>query len=295
MAARAPALPFRATVTAFRDDHLAQGHALTQALRWPYRPEDWAFAHRLGRGYAVEDGGRLVGTAFWWPYGDDHASMGMIIVSDAAQRRGIGAAMMDAMLADTAARLLFLHSTVAGRALYERLGFVETDIVHQHQAVLAHAPGDAASDATLRALAPGDLPAIRALDRDAAGMPRDALIHALFAIADVLVAERAGRIVGYATVRPWGRGVVIGPVVAPDASVARALIATLARRHVGTFVRIDVARSAGLSPWLEAIGLPRTDEAVAMVRGTPPPPAPPPAPPRGRDATVFALSNQSLG
>lgn len=275
------------TVTAFRDDHLPQGHALTQALRWPYRLEDWAFAHRLGRGYAVEMHDNLVGTAFWWPYGDDYASMGMIIVSEQAQRRGIGAAMMDAMLADTAGRSLFLQSTVAGRPLYERLGFRAVDVVQQHQAVLDHAPGAVAADVTVRAMTPADLPAIRALDSDAAGMDRTPLLDALLAVADVVIAERDGRVAGYGCVRTWGRGVVIGPIVAPDAAAARTLIAALAQRHVGAFVRIDVPVSTGLPDWLESIGLPRVDDAISMVRGTPPAP--------GRDATLFALSNQSLG
>lgn len=275
------------TVVPFRDDHLPQGHALTQVLRWPYRLEDWEFAHRLGRGYAVELEGKLVGTAFWWPYGDDYGSMGMIIVSDDAQRRGIGAAMMDAMLGDTGDRSLFLNSTVMGRGLYERLGFVAVDTVQQHQAVLTAAPAPVATDATLRPYAPADLPAIRALDRAAAGMDRTPLIDALFPIADVLVAERDGRVVGYGCVRIWGRGVVVGPIVAPDADAARALIAALATPHVGTFVRIDVMESHGLSPWLQSIGLPHTDDALAMVRGTPPR--------SSADATLYALSNQSLG
>ncbi|MEH3035735.1 MAG: GNAT family N-acetyltransferase [Sphingomonas adhaesiva] len=274
-------------ITAFRDDHLPQGLALTRALRWPYRLEDWAFAHRLGRGYAVELDDCLAGTAFWWPYGEDYASLGMIVVAQEAQRRGIGAAMMDAMLADTGTRSLFLASTVAGRALYERLGFVEVDTIHQHQAVLTAAPAPVAVDATVRAATADDLSAIHALDRDAAGMERGALLGALLPTADVVVAERGGRVIGYGAVRTWGRGVVVGPVAASDADVARALIAALARAHIGIFVRIDTAVSTGLSPWLESLGLPHVDDAVAMVRGTPPPP--------GRDARLYALSNQSLG
>ena len=35
-------------------DHLPQALAQSQALNWPYRAEDWAFAFGLGRGFAVE-------------------------------------------------------------------------------------------------------------------------------------------------------------------------------------------------------------------------------------------------
>jgi hypothetical protein len=52
-------------------DHLPQALALSQALNWPYRFEDWAFALSLGVGLAAELDGQLAGTAIWWPYGDD--------------------------------------------------------------------------------------------------------------------------------------------------------------------------------------------------------------------------------
>ena len=86
---------------------------------------------------------------------------------------------------------------------------------------------------------------------------------------------------------PFGRGVVVGPVVARDAMDAKALVATLAADHRGSFVRVDVPVTSGLSPWLEEIGLPHVDDVVSMARGKPPT--------RAADATLFALSNQSLG
>ncbi len=274
-------------VTALRDDQLPQALALSQQLAWPYRLEDWAFAHRLGHSYGVEIDGSLVGTALWWPYGDDYSSTGMIIVSPDAQRRGIGAAMMDALLADSAGRAMILNATEEGRPLYERLGFQAYGTVHQHQAILAEAPEIPANDLSIRDFAPGDLSVIRAFDRLAAGMNRDALLDALFAVGDVLVAECEGKLVGYACSRIWGRGVVIGPVAAIDEHVARVLIATSARRHPGAFVRIDVTLSSGLSPWLEALGLPNVGAVAMMARGG--------RPPVSEQATLFALSNQSLG
>jgi hypothetical protein len=72
-------------------EHLEQAHGLSQALVWPYRLEDWKFAHELGRGFAVEAGGKLVGTALWWPYGDSFGTIGMIIVSPTPSGRGLAA------------------------------------------------------------------------------------------------------------------------------------------------------------------------------------------------------------
>ena len=266
--------------------HIPQALALSQAIKWPYRAEDWSFALALGRGFGVELDGRLVGTALWWPYGDDYASVGMIIVASNAQRRGIGARLMDALLADAAGRTIILNSTVDGETLYRRLGFEPYGVVEQHQAVLEATPAIDAG-VPLRAARPDDRAALHALDQAASGMDRRALLDALFGVADVLVVERDGRLMGYGCVRRWGRGFVIGPVAARDMYDARALIAALAARHVGDFVRIDVTEACGLGPWLGTIGLQQTDHVVAMSRG---------APPQGEpDATLFALSNQSLG
>jgi GNAT superfamily N-acetyltransferase len=275
------------TVQPLTAEYLPQALALSQALRWPFRLEDWAFALSLGQGLAVELDGRLAGTALWWPYGEDYAAAGMIIVANDAQRRGIGAALMRAMLQQTQGRTLILNSTEEGRRLYENLGFVALGrTVHQHQAVLHDAPR-VKPEGTVRDLQAADMPVVRALDRCATGLDRVALIEALFAMGRVRVIEQDGTVSGYGCVRTWGRGVVIGPVVARDASSARALIADLAASEVGAFVRIDVTSESGLSPWLASIGLPDVGPVAAMARGAPPVTA--------DGVTLFALSSQSLG
>jgi GNAT superfamily N-acetyltransferase len=272
---------------ALRADHLPQAVALSAALGWPYREEDWRFAFELGRGVVVETAAGLAATALWWPYENAFASFGMIIVAPALQGRGIGRMMMEELLRQADGRAIVLNSTREGYRLYEQLGFVPCGQVNQHQAVLAGAPTESPANGAIRPLRPEDIGAIRDLDCRASGMGRSRLLDALFAIGKVAVFEREERVQGYGCVRRWGRGVVIGPVIARDAVDAKALVATLAAEHRGDFVRIDVTATSGLSPWLEEIGLPRVDHVVSMVRGKPPTTA--------VDATRFALSNQSLG
>jgi GNAT superfamily N-acetyltransferase len=268
------------------EKHLPQALELSRALQWPYRLDDWAFALRLGRGLAVEIDGRLAGTALWWPYGERHASAGMIIVAGQDQRKGIGGVLMDALLADAADRTILLNSTAEGFALYKRLGFAAYGHVNQHQALLAHAPA-IEPDEGVRLSEAGDRSMIHEIDRAATGMDRGPLVDALLEMGEVRVIDRGGRISGYGCVREWGRGAVIGPIVASGLADARALIAASAASHVGRFVRIDVPDAAGLSPWLETIGLPRVDQVVSMALGDLPAPSP--------GARLFALSNQSLG
>lgn len=274
--------------------HLDQAHGLSQRLKWPFRVEDWAFALELGHGFAVEaevDGqARLVGTALWWPYGADFATVGMIIVSPDAQRQGIGARLMAALLDAARGRRVILNSTQEGYALYTKLGFKPYGAVTQHQAVLAKAPPvDAAVDGAVpvRAARPQDLPAIRAVDARGSGMDRTLLLDALLGMTRTVVVERGGEVTGYGCARRWGRGYVIGPVIARDAADARAIIATLAAAHEGQFVRVDTTDACGLAPWLVEIGLPQVDRVIAMSLGAPPQALP--------GATLFALSNQSLG
>jgi len=274
-------------MTALRADHIPQAVSLSAALGWPYRAEDWRFAFDLGHGVAVETDTGLAATALWWPYEPAFASFGMIIVAPALQGRGIGRLLMDELLRQADGRTIVLNSTREGYRLYERLGFVPCGQVNQHQAILVAAPPEARASGAVRPLRREDIDALRDLDWRASGMGRTRLLDALIAVGKFAVIERESRVSGYACARRFGRGVVIGPVIARDAVDAKALIATLAADCRGDFVRIDVPAASGLSAWLEALGLRHVDQVVSMVRGKPPA--------RAVDATLFALSNQSLG
>lgn len=274
-------------LTALRTDHLSQGLALSSALNWPYRAEDWRFAAALGQGIVAEIDGQARATALWWPYGERHASTGMIIVDPALQGQGLGRALLNEVLQQAAKRTLILNSTMEGMRLYAGLGFVPYGRICQHQAILHHDPEAVITDGNLRPVRPDEHDRIVALDHAASGMDRARLIHALLQVGAIDVFERHGELAGYACCRRFGHGVVIGPVVAPAQQDAMALISRIATRHVRQFVRIDIPESSGLSAWLDSIGLPQVGQVVSMVRGAPIPPATTPR--------LFALANQSFG
>lgn len=269
-----------------RSDHLPEAARLSSAVGWPYREEDWRFAFALGTGIAVEHGGRLVATALWWPYAERYASCGMIIVEPAMQGQGLGRSLMAELLRQAGDRTIFLNSTHEGLRLYASLGFVQDGRIFQHQGIVPKdfAPG---TSGELRLGGSADAAAILQADAQATGMDRAALIESLLAVSAVEVVDRGADLEGYAFCRRFGRGMVIGPVVAPNEALARALIVQLACRHRGMLVRTDVSEASGLSAWLETIGLTKVDEAIAMVRGTRASP--------GANVRLFALSNQSLG
>jgi predicted N-acetyltransferase YhbS len=267
-----------------REDDLPAAHALSQAVRWPHRPEDWQFALRLGTGFVAEEDGAVAGTALCWHQGPHHGSLGLIIVAPAHQGKGIGRRLMHLVLDQLGDRCTVLNATVAGQPLYESLGFQAIGTLHQHQGIFA--PPAASAGPRARPATPADIPAIVALANRGTGMARDELLKHLIGVADGAVLEQDGAVTGFSLIRPFGRGHVIGPVVAADAECAQALIATWGDAYAGAFVRLDVTGSSGLGEWLAQAGLAEVDTAVTMARhGVP-----------AQDATVrqFAIVSQAL-
>lgn len=252
-------------------DDLPEAQALSAELRWPHRPVDWeqVFAH--SEGLVAERDGKVVATAQRWLWGDRHATIGLVIVSPACQGRRIGHRLMSALLEGMDDRTVLLQATAEGRGLYERLGFVRTGEIRQHQGVAQPTPLIALPAGwRLRPAGLNEAAALHQLDEEARGMPRATLIDELIAQADAcVVLDHESTQKGFAILRRFGRGHVIGPVVAPDAQSAKALIAHLAGMNAGRFTRIDIDFESGLTEWLESIGLLRVDAPTTMVRGAP--------------------------
>jgi len=227
----------------------------------------------------------VIGTAVWWAYGETHASAGMIIVAKAAQGRGYGGRLIDALLAAAHPRTIVLNSTAEGLALYERRGFVTIGAIHQYQGIPKERH-EAPAPCLVRAMAPSEFEAIARLDREATGWVRRLLLHRLVQIGDGHVLLRDGESRGYAMSRLFGRGHVIGPVVAESPADARALIEAALARLGRAFVRIDISASSQLGEWLDGIGLQQVGDATTMVLGTQITSTGP--------ARMFALANQSF-
>lgn len=273
---------------AMQASDLPAAHALSLAVHWPHRLADWQFAYRFGSGLVAERDGELIATALAWRWGPAHATIGLVIVDPRCQGRRIGYRLMQALLEDLKDRCVLLHATAEGRGLYERLGFVRVGEVRQHQGTALPAPLVALDEGwRLRPLDHNDAASLAALDAQARGMPRVALIEDLLAQADTVVLDHDGQAEGFAMLRRFGRGLDVGPVVAPHAEGAKALIAHLVGLNAGKFVRIDIDFDSGLAEWLESLGLMRVDAPTLMARGTPAPPS--------AQARLFALVTQALG
>ncbi|MGO8063491.1 GNAT family N-acetyltransferase [Rhizobium johnstonii] len=271
-------------IVPFGPDHLEAAVALSRQAGWPHRTEDWQLALALSDGMVAVEDGRVVGTVLVTPYKEDCATINMVIVDETMRGRGLGRKLMDAALLIAGDRPLRLVATTAGLPLYQKLGFHETGTVAQHQGLA----GDIAASAETQAATDADLPAIVALDRLAFGADREGLLSYFAGIGAFAVIRRDGHVSGFACLRPFGRGEVIGPVVAADLGQARKLIEHFIARRPGRFLRVDTTDETGLSPWLAEQGLAHVGGGITMkkplVRDTADP-----------TATTFALASQALG
>ncbi|MCG5479803.1 GNAT family N-acetyltransferase [Sinorhizobium alkalisoli] len=268
----------------FSPEHLDAAVGLSRQAGWPHRPEDWQMVLALSEGIVALEDDRIVGTVLVTSYKEDCATINMVIVDEAMRGRGLGRRLMDAALRIAGNRPLRLVATAEGLPLYEKVGFRETGRVLQQQGVV----GEMTAPAGVEPANASDVAAIADLDRGAFGADRGDLIASIEAVGEFAVMRRDGRVCGFAALRPFGRGEVIGPVVAADLNDAKALIAHFIARRPGRFLRIDTIADTGLGPWLAEQGLAHVGDAIAMRTSVSE---------RAADATAttFALANQAFG
>jgi GNAT superfamily N-acetyltransferase len=257
-------------------------HALSAAVGWPHREQDWGLFLSLGEGLAAcAPDGAILGTAMRFRWAADYATVGMVLVAPSQQGRGLGRQLMQALLDADAAQAVMLNATEAGLGLYERLGFRPIGMVCQHQGIVA----TPSVESELRQACAKDLSGLVALDAAAFGASRVPLIERLMAEGEIRMLDNGGKLRGFGVRRLFGHGETIGPLVAETEDDAIALVAGLLRPG---FQRIDIPVAAKtLAAWLTQAGLVAVDSVTVMTRG---------AWPNSRDGKRrFALASQALG
>jgi len=260
----------------FIERHLPGALALSQAVGWPHRAEDWALSLSVSQGVAAVEGGRIVGTALCSLHGPV-ATLNMIIVADAMRGRGLGRQMMQRLIALAGDREMRLIATEEGKPLYRKLGFEECAQIVQLQG-----GAQAARPERPVQVGPVDPDTLAAMDRAASRMDRAPLLASIASRGVTLSTEG-----GFALLRAFGRGHVLGPVVARDAAAARSLMAAGATQMDGQFLRVDVIAAHGLAPYVETLGLSPVGGGTAMVQS--------PRPRAESEYHTHALISQALG
>ncbi|TCU41490.1 GNAT family N-acetyltransferase [Rhizobium azibense] len=269
-------------IVPFGTQHLEGALALSRQAGWPHRLGDWEMALALSTGFVVLENNKVVGTTLTTHFGGC-ATINMVIVAEAMRGLGLGRRLMDAGLNAARGEPCRLVATEEGLPLYEKVGFRQVGDILQCQGVCAavEAPID------VEWMQSGDLAEIAALDKAAFGADRSKLISYMKDIGRFAVIRRGGHVAGFGATRAFGRGEVIGPVVAENAEDARKLILFQIAARRDRFLRIDTPKDFGLSQWLAERGLIHVGGATAMQRGGQANLSP--------RVKTFALANQAFG
>ena len=294
------ALPPYLTVDAFdvrmadvADIDLERLQALSISVGWPHRAEDWQFAREVGHGVvALDEIDRVLASAMWFPHGDDFATIGMVMTSPRLQSLGGGEWLMKRVLSASAGRTYRLNATRAALALYRSLGFIGHRTGFQCQGE-ARRGAQPPTERPVRRLEAADLAAVTALDEHAFGTSRAGLIARLFEQSVGYGLERDGRLAAFALCRPFGRGHVVGPVVAGLDEDAVAVVHPHVDEHHGRFLRLDTHLDEGIFPLFVArSGMKIHDTVLPMSLGAP---LTDPAQRGPARPVTFALATQALG
>ena len=236
----------------------------------------------MSQGVVASRDANVVGTTLRTDYGPEVSMMHMIIVRKSERGQGLGRSLMEAAMEGIADRELRLVATKEGLPLYEKLGFQPTGEITQCQGNvnIVDPSGIKVFSADVH-----DIDEIILLDRQCFASDRGVLLRWLAQNGRLAVTRSdGGRITGYAALRRFGRGQVIGPIQAPSAAQARDLIRYFVAPLIGEFIRIDTDNTMGLIPWLESIGLKRAAGGMKMRKGAKTAPRP-----------AFGLCSQALG
>jgi GNAT superfamily N-acetyltransferase len=277
------------------DVDLEQLHALSIAVGWPHRAEDWQYLRELGHGFvALDEIDRVMGSAMWFPHGEHFATLGMLITSPRLQANGTAKWLMQRVLAECPGMGLRLNATRAARRLYRSLDFVAQQTVFQCQGE-ARQPvetTDLSAGHEIRPLRSSDLDAVIALDAPGFAVARPLHLARLFESSLSYGLFRGDELSAYSMSRAFGRGHVLGPVAALSVDDAIAVSRPHMEAHAGRFLRVDTHFKTGpFASFIQQCGLPIFDTVTTMTLG------------EGVDygtagngnGALFALASQSMG
>ncbi|MCD7440173.1 GNAT family N-acetyltransferase [Streptomyces lincolnensis] len=246
---------------------------LSEDRGWPREEHKWGFLLTAGKGYGIDapDGG-LAAACVVTEYGPqgrpDLGAIGMVLVAERHSRQGVGRRLMRHVVSMMGPTPLTLHATPNGRPLYEDLGF---KVIGRAEMLRGRfTPDGTEPEVATRAATAEDLAALVRLDEEVFGADRTPIITRLPAFADQLrVAERNGRITGYAAAWPNMDTHVVGPLIALDTRTAKALLASLAAR-TDRPLRTDIdVRHEELLTWAKEHGLVSVAFNAVMTYGIP--------------------------
>jgi GNAT superfamily N-acetyltransferase len=206
-----------APIDVLRPDDLDEALALSAEAGWNQDAADWTLMLRLGHGFAVRDGHRVVATALALPYPPVFGWVSMVLVHAPYRRRGLATRLVErATAALTDAGLLpVLDATPAGAEVYGGMGFRPVENLMRWR-------GAGGGSQVAPSAEPGLADRVSELDTEAFGADRSAILIDLADRPAPVSALTPGR--GHLLSRAGRSATQLGPLVARDAATAVALL-----------------------------------------------------------------------
>jgi GNAT superfamily N-acetyltransferase len=225
---------------------ISGGMRLNTVVGWNQTAEDWErFLAASPNGcFAMEDGGKIVGTAATLPFEHKFAWISMVLVDPDYRNQGIGTSLLRRAidyLDSTGIPTLKLDATPAGKPLYEKLGFVTEYEIDRW--ILKRTVTDKASQHATEAAE--RLSEVFEFDSEAFGADRGDLLRSLNERAPDLthVVRNGDRLTGYVFGRRGLFADHLGPWMALNAEAARSLLAEFLQRSSRDTIIVDALRS----------------------------------------------------
>jgi GNAT superfamily N-acetyltransferase len=259
-------MPSDFAIEAMFSSEIPANVTLAHEVGWPDDDADWRVIHEAALVLGARKGGHWVGQGVLAPYESNAGTIAKMIVAPSAQRQGVGAAILDALLVEaerSALTTLGLVATPFGEPLYRSRGFAVTGEVAVFIGTPAlELPREPASPIT-------DIEAAITFERRFISCSRATMLRGRHREASATVicrsADGAGQ--GFALATTKGPYALVGPVIAETEDVARSLVRAIFSALPGV-VRIDVpAEHTAFREWLAALGLPEKGVRPEMARG----------------------------
>ena len=230
--------------------HFAE--ALVAEAGWNQTAKDWRAFLELGKVFAIRDGSqRVVATAATLPYGGQFAWISMVLVTKEFQRQGLATRLLRRCIEDiqSAGLVPVLDATPAGREVYRGLGFEDSWGFQRYvrkESPVPQTQSAGPANVTLQPITDADWPKLCAYDAGIFGADRGALLARMRGRAPAIekLALRDGKIAGFILGRDGRVATQIGPIVADDEHVARALLEQAIDNTPGqTFIDVADAKT----------------------------------------------------
>lgn len=264
--------------------------ALSASVGWDYDEAELKTVLSSGEIVGFVDGnGKIISSAAIIPYGEELASLGMVIVHPEHQGLGLGKKVTEScLLAVPDGTAVMLVATPEGRPMYERMGFFAASKIIKCLADF-YTPGDLNDDGIeIRRVVSGDIAEILDMDRKAFGGDRRILMENRIRQArrSVVAMNTQGKLLGFCLSVEGPVNMIIGPLAAENDHVAALLIDAVSRDYSGK-LRIDIpAERDSILPFLKARGFVESAMPPLMKNSDRP---------LGRDGNLYALAAQIFG